>query len=140
MSTTLDYRTPQPSPPDPERIAQLRTMARVLAVGATLWALFCAWFIIAGSWRALLTLGPGYVITVGYYWRAFGRPSPNWCRAIWGLSLLVQGAWLGWVVLAMFSGPLGGGPFGLLMLVWWTAATLLSLIALLMEPGGPAAV
>ncbi len=115
-------------------------MAGVLAVGATLWAVFCALFIIAGSARALLIFGPGYVITVGYYWRAFGRPSPSWCRAIWGLSLLVQGAWLGWVVFAMFSGPLGGGLFGLIIIVWWFAATVVSLIALLLEPSRPTAV
>ena len=34
----------------------------------------------------------------------------------------------------------GGGLFGLLIIVWWTAATVVSLIALLMEPGRPAAV
>src|SRR5690606_18606411 len=57
LSTILDYRTPQPPPPDPERVALLRMMAGVLAFGATLWAIFCAAFIIFGSWRALLIFG-----------------------------------------------------------------------------------
>ena len=135
MSRPLDYRTTPPRPPDSDRVVLLRSLAGLLAVGATLWGVFCALFIIFGGWRAQVVFGPGYAVMVGYYWRALGRPSPAWCRAIWGWSLLVQGAWLSWVVVAMLAGPLGAGGFGILVIVWWIFATGASLIALLMEPG-----
>jgi hypothetical protein len=131
---TLDYRTPQPAPPEPEQVKVLRLMACILAAGATGWGILCALFVLQGDWRAQVILGPGYLVTVGYYWRTFGHPSPRWCRAIWGLSLLVQGAWLGWIVFAMFSVPLGAGLFGCFVIVWWAFAAAASLAALFMEP------
>ena len=141
MSTILEYRSPEP--PNPGRAVKVRTMARVLAVGATMWGVLCAWFVIFGSWAGVLIFGPGYVITVGYYWRAFGRPSPKWCRAIWGLSLLVQGSWFGCMVTALFSGPprgdlSSGDLWGIIMVAWWTGATIVSLVALLIDRGHPA--
>jgi hypothetical protein len=112
---------------------QCRLCARLLAFFATLWAVFCAVFVVAGSSRALLIFAPGYIVTAGYYWRGFGRPSRGWRRAIWCTSLLVHGTWLGCVLAASLAGPIGGGLSGLIVVAWWSVATAVSIIAIRLE-------
>jgi hypothetical protein len=97
-----------------------------------------------GLLGALLLFGPGYVVTAGYYWRAFGNPSPGFARGIWGLSLLVQGAWLSLV--HWYAQPNSfdvDWVFGLvvgLVYLWWLGSAAVSLIALVAEPGYTTAV
>jgi hypothetical protein len=117
------------------RLLHLRLLAGFLAAGATLWAIFIAIFVLIDWPRAILWFGPGYILTAAYYWRALGRPSPNWARAIWILSLLIQGTWLIYFLLAAFHGRVENDPFDKIIFAWWTISTLISLIALFLEPG-----
>jgi hypothetical protein len=133
MSSTLDYKTSRHKEPEYEVDRILRLNAGGLAISATGWAILCALFLIGGSWRAALVFAPGYIVTVGYYWRAFGRPPQNWRIAIWGASFVVQGAWLAWIIIGMLSGPLGGGLFGITLIAWWAYSSFVSLICLIME-------
>lgn len=131
-----DTTTPQDDTPDPARVVIPRRIAGGLALGATLWALFCLPLFCGAlldlNLRGVLILGSGYLVTAAYYWRAFGRPSPRWARAIWSYSCLVQGTWL--AVVLVSSGPKNLRFFDGIALTWWTGAALLSLLALCIEP------
>jgi hypothetical protein len=110
-----------------------RIMASVLAIVATLWGIFVAVLVLYGPvwWRAYFTFGPGYVVMLGYYWRALGRPSPSWCRVIWGVSLLVQGTWLVFATnAAYYEGIRAVGP---VFIIWWGIATIASLAGLVFD-------
>ena len=119
---------------------QFRNGARVLAVAATVWAIFCLIFMIYGNWGGRLIFGPGYLITLCYYWRGFGHPSLKATRWLWASSLLVQGVWFTFSAVATLSGHLGGGPSGLIMVGWWLLASAVSALGLWLDPGTPAAV
>ncbi len=142
MYGTLDYRNPRHDSEallHPRWAATFRAAAGLLAAGATLWSLlFCVSFLIAPL-SALLLFGPGYVVTAGYYHRAFGRPSRALTRVIWAASLLVQGSWLSfWLWHAdasHFADWLSAVVF-----VWWAGAAIASLLGVMADPGYPAAV
>ncbi|MGA2441529.1 MAG: hypothetical protein ABSH08_11255 [Tepidisphaeraceae bacterium] len=138
MNTTLHQMSPT-SWPGHKRIALLRIMAGMLAIGATFWAIFIGYLVIYDWPQALLWFGPCYVVTAAYYWRALGHPSRNWCRAIWGLSLLVQGAWLTTLIVYTFRGRVDDDRFTWIITVWWAGSAVLSFIALLLDPGRAAA-
>lgn len=127
---------PGPFKPRPLAVAS-RTMAGVLAAGATAWAVFCVLLVLAFPWRGVLIFGPGYIVTFCYYWRAIACPPLILCRVIWGISLLVQGAWL--ALISSFGLPdlheLGKEPLAAAMVVWWGTSTVISLVGLLIDPG-----
>ncbi len=141
MNPLLDYQSPAPRrpPPDPERAERLRTMACFLAIGATFWGILCAFILLSANAGGLVIFGPGYLLTIGYYWRAFGDPSPQWCRAIWGFSSLIQGAWFTLIAYMAFTHPLGFissigfACFALLVTLWWLGAFAMSLTGFFME-------
>lgn len=138
MNTALHRMSPT-SWPDHRRIVLLRTIAGILAIGATFWAIFIGYLVIYDWPHALLWFGPGYVVTVAYYWRALGHPSRNWCRAIWGLSLLVQATWLTYIVVGAFHGRVDDEAFTRVIVAWWAGSVVLSFIGLFLDPGRAAA-
>ncbi len=89
---TFDYAPPPKS--DPTAPAAAHIIAVLLAIESTALGAMCAIVIaIAPGWQTLAIFAPGYFMTAAYYWRAFATPSLNWRRAIWIVSILVQGAW-----------------------------------------------
>lgn len=140
---TNPYRTSRPSlerwhsagPPVAvyTRALVSRTLALVLAIGATPWALVCLFLNSIGSWDGLLVAVPGYLVTCGYYWRAIGRPSQWCCRGIWGCSLLVQGGWL--THMLTLEGSIGDSLVTYVIITWWTTSSIVSLAGLLIDPG-----
>ena len=125
----------------------LRILAGVLAVLAMAWAAFGTVAMIEdgtwqrGPWRTnLLVFGSSYLIAGVLTWRALGRPSLNWCRAIWALSALVQGAWLLLILIETLFGRGGGGGLpGLLLMIGFGGSTCISLVGVWLEPRQPAA-
>jgi hypothetical protein len=121
-----------------------RTLAGLLAVGGTIWGMFC--LPLLWEWDEPLKpliLGPGYLVTVGYFIRCLSNPSLAWCRVIWGASGFVQGAWLisfflpreaGFLQAWRFFGH-GNGIGFLILGGWWTFAFIASVYGLTTEPG-----
>lgn len=125
-----------------QQAARLRRLARVLALGGFLWSLFCLPLMLVGvPVRTVLIFGPGYFVTVGYFARAIMPNPPSaaaylWARSIWWTSAVVQGTWLGWwlsAVIENLRGPTVITPFGIVVTVWWTFATLASIYGALTE-------
>lgn len=96
---------PYESPPEPSEPAiasdatnhppELARSARVMAGALTVASIF--WWTLVSASAAMLEdevlliyLSPGYIATCGLAWRAIGSPSLPWCRAIWGLALVVH--------------------------------------------------
>ncbi len=110
-----------------------RVIAVLLSVGGSLWGAF----LLGGfGWESLIQfpLAVGYVVTVGYIVRAVSFPRLAVRRAIWGLSLIVYGAWLVWVGIPDLPRA-GPNP----VILWWALATAASAVALAFEPGNAAA-
>lgn len=122
---------------DEARRSALRLFAWALAIPATFFGFLCLWFLIPGTWLAAGILGPGYVATLGYYWRAIGRPSRRVARSIWGFSLAIQAAWLIGVSMMMAANPRGIDMASLLIVGWWFVATLFSVAGVFLDPGYP---
>lgn len=131
------------APPMPSSLAVAsRTMAFVLAVGATGWAAFCVLPLLIAGWRGFLMFAPGYIVTFGYYWRVAARPSRLSCRIIWGFSLLTQSVWLVWMGLPLLEfGQAGidatdvGAVMAMGFVLWWFVAAAISLFGVLVDPG-----
>ena len=133
MRSVLNYHRSRSSRSEIAMAWKPRVMAGVLAAVATLWCIFCALIIFFGNWKALALLGPGYLVTLGYYWRAIGHPSLRWRRIIWGVSGLVQGAWLLGIIGAAHFGSLGGWSSSALFITWWSISFGASLAAFVLE-------
>ena len=115
-------------------MVKIRILAGILAVGGLLWGLFCLIFIVAGDTaKALMLFGPGYVVTVGYIVRCCSLPPLAWRRAIWGLSGLVQGAWLLWALSGVVQSGFRGFAFEFITLAWWLFAFAVSVYGLVAE-------
>jgi hypothetical protein len=137
MSRELDYLGPKRG----RRIGRLfRGLATVLAAIATIWSLFSIILVGIGTWYGDVILLPGFVVTAGYWWRATRPPHWRWCRAIWGLSALVQGAWL----VALLFLVVHGGSFpslkdlydsSLIVPFWWGASSLISIAGVILDRG-----
>lgn len=100
-----------------------RFIAIALAVGATYWG---GLLLLAFGPAVLLSpFGGGYVVLVGYVVRAVIFPPFGIRQVIWIASLVVQGSCL----------CLGLASFGIKpeALLWWAAATLGSIVALVAE-------
>lgn len=110
-----------------------RLTAVPLAFGGSLYGVF---LLNGFGWEALIQfpLAVGFVVTVGYFVRAITFPPLAVRRAIWGLSLIVHGAWLVWVGLPDLPRA-GPNP----VILWWALAAAASAIALASEPGNAAA-
>lgn len=110
-----------------------RLIAGLLSLGGYFWSLFCLpIFLIGLQHLSLPILGPGYLVTVGYLYRYFGRPAYSFRQVIWGGSALVQGAWLIWAALGM-SHQAFLNPFDIVALTWWSFALVASVAALCFE-------
>jgi len=74
---------------------KFQLLATILALGGIAWGLLGLYFIVYGeSVSAVMLFAPGYLVTIGYIWRACWLPSVQWRKVIWGFSVIVQGAWL----------------------------------------------
>jgi hypothetical protein len=113
----------------------------VLAAGGALWGIFCLLFFIGApsdkvgvSLRvSLLIFGPGYLVTIGYFVRAFTSPRVGWRRVIWGASVLVQGTWFFLIAVHDLTHHAHIVPFEYVTIAWWGFALVLSLYALITD-------
>jgi hypothetical protein len=112
-----------------------RAVAAVLATAGIGWGSFCVIFLLRGDLlRSLLLFGPGYVVTIGYLWRAIVNPDPAWRRVIWGASALVQGGWIIWSLIGSIQhGRILTFPFANLSNAWWACSFVASLIGVLAD-------
>lgn len=125
------YQSPYPCPDSLVLVKRrddigFRLLAALLWVIALGWSLLCVLFI-AQAPASVIVWAPGYLVMLGYCWRAFFDCPPRYVKLIWCWSLLVQGAWL--VVFSLYSsyatGPDWLGWF-YLFLLWWLISTLFS--------------
>jgi len=114
-----------------------RVIASLLALGACFWGILLSPVIAQTSEKpmVLLTLGPGYVVTLGYLILVFIPPALPARLLIWGLSVLVQGAWLVWIGVGLVQRLAQGGNWNEppLLVGWWLFATAGSIVGLLLE-------
>jgi hypothetical protein len=106
-----------------------RVVAFVLAAGAGFWGVL---LLLSFGLVALLPLHPfgwGYIVLAGYVIRAASCPTLGVRRAIWWVSIVVQGGWL-CVGLADGLGRAAEKPIPRL---WWAFATVASVAALVTE-------
>ena len=112
-------------------------LAGLLTLGGLFWGLLLSpWlFRPEASPLAWLVFGPGYLITVGYVIRAVSTPPLAARRLIWVCSLLVQGAWLLYLVWAETEQLALGRSIHEpnIMSVWWLFATVASCVGLFAE-------
>jgi hypothetical protein len=112
---------------------RFRLLALSLAIGGIAWGLFSALLLLAGAQplEFVVIFGPGYAITAGYIARVCHTPKPVWRILLWLASTLVQGYWLGWILLGAVRGELRGSTFELLSIAWWVYAFLVSVYGIL---------
>ncbi len=119
-----------------------RVIASLLALGAFCWGILLSPVIATASEKpmVLLVFGSGYVVTLGYLILVFIPPALPSRLVVWGLSVLVQGAWLVWYGVDLVRHLTHGGSWNEppLFLGWWLFATVGSIVGLLLEkePGG----
>jgi hypothetical protein len=113
-----------------------RVIASLLALGACFWGVPLSPVIAQTTEKAMvfLTLGPGYVVTLGYSILVFIPPPLPARLFIWGLSVLVQGAWLVWISVGLVQRLAQGGNWNEppLLVGWWLFATVGSIVGLLL--------
>ena len=92
-----------------------RVIASLLAHGACFWGILLSPLVAESSEKPMvfLTFGPGYVVTLGYLILVFIPPPLPARLFIWGLSVLVQGAWLVWIGVGLVQRLVMGGK-------WWS--------------------
>ena len=110
-----------------------RTIARLLALGGTWWAVLLAGAFFPGArstgemlhriFGMLLYFGLGYAVWAGWILRGFVPMSRNCRIAIWIGSIVYN---LGWFLLLLCN----RGRMPPLIAGWWAAAAFLSLVAL----------
>jgi hypothetical protein len=109
----------------------------LLALGGTFWGVLLApWLFQPGvSPVAWVVFGPGYLVTIGYVIRAIGTPPRGARYLIWVSSLLIQGAWLLWLIWDVTERVAEGRSVNepSLMAAWWLFATVSSVVGLLTE-------
>jgi hypothetical protein len=122
-----------------QALSEPRLVAMLLAVGGCFWGLLLLPWLFQPdvSPRALAVFGPGYLVTLGYIVRSVTTPPRAVRYLIWASSILVQGAWLVWLIWAVTE-QLAAGRSVLrdianLMTAWWVFATAASVVGLLTE-------
>lgn len=114
-----------------------RVIASLLALGACFWGILLSPLVAESSEKPMvfLTLGPGYGITLGYLILVLIPPALPARLFIWGLSVLVQGAWLVWISVGLVQRLAQGGNWNEppLLAGWWLFATVGSIVGLLLE-------
>lgn len=115
-----------------------RLLAGLLALGGLFWGLLLSpWQF--QSWASPVfwaVFGPGYLITLGYIIRAVCTPPMIFRRLIWIGSLLVQGAWLLWLIWCVIEEVAAGNSArneANLATAWWVFATAASVAGLFTE-------
>jgi|SRR5579871_2607115 len=108
----------------------IRIIAGVLAIIGAFWGfLLFAIFNSEGNPNRVaffvLTAGPGYLVTAGYFLRTVFYLKYELRVALWIASILVHGFWLS-------IGLLDARPSEAML--WWISAEVASIIALWMEP------
>jgi hypothetical protein len=105
-----------------------RIFALTLANGGTAWGVFTLLLLLSGAFLLdfVLTLGPGYAMTIAYVGRVCYTPTRPWRVAFWNASALVQGSWLGPVFLESLRRGFHGSAFDHLSLLWWTYSSVIS--------------
>ena len=118
-----------------------RLLAGLLAIGGSFWGLILSpWlFRPEASPLAWAVFGPGYLITIGYIIRTISMPPLGVRYLIWVSSLLVQGAWLLWLIWAVIVQLADDHSVNepSMMAAWWFFATVASAVALSTEGGDP---
>ncbi len=114
-------------------------LAVVLALGGCFWGVLVSLVFLRAevSPLAVAVFGSGYLVTVGYIVRSISTPPPGVRVVIWMSSLLVQGAWLLWLMRAVIEKVLAGGSaagdIGNIFTAWWVFATVASVAGLLAD-------
>lgn len=114
---------------NPQRIAF------ILLIGGCFWGLILLPYFLLGGPRFWLIFGPGYLVTMGYALRAYDRTLSQSARKyFWIASVLVQGGWLAFAIVAMtlgryFTPGLGikGIVFSSITLAWWSLSFIASI-------------
>jgi hypothetical protein len=112
-----------------------QVLAYVLAIGGTLWGIFCLLFFLMAPLESVLIFGPGYLVTYGYCRRALGKTTDESRRNIWGASAVVQGAWLFTAGREIFHSVNREGGFAVLLLGWWMTSFGISCWAFVADRG-----
>lgn len=122
------------------REVAIRGISLILLFGGMFWGVLLAAIVYRTDKPLLVAtiLGPGYLVTLAYGYRLFFRPRIRIRQALWSLSILVQGGWLSTIVVASLweNPPLRSFFQAPIPSIWWTGATLISILALLLETDG----
>jgi hypothetical protein len=117
-----------------------RLLAILLALGGCYWGLLLSpWLFFRAnvSPLAVIVFGPGYLVTLGYIVRSVSTPPAGFRVLIWVSSLLVQGAWLLFMIWNVFETIAAGGSamhdIENIMTAWWVFATAASVVGLLAD-------
>ena len=115
----------------------IRLIALVLFLGGGFWGVLLApvTYRTDKPFLAALIFGPGYLVTLAYGYRLFCRPTIRIRQSLWSFSILVQGAWLYSILGASLweNPPIRTFFQATIPSLWWTGATLSSLLALFLE-------
>jgi hypothetical protein len=116
-----------------------RSLATLLAIGGCFWGLLLSPWLLRPdvSPLAVAVFGPGYLVTVGYIVRSVSKPPTAGRLLIWLSSLLVQGAWLLFLIWGMIekvaAGRSAAHDVANATTAWWAFATLASVVGLLAD-------
>lgn len=110
-----------------------RLIAGILAIGGCSWGILFLPLLVRKnvSPLAIMVFGPGYLVTFGYLVRLFGTPPLAWRYLIWISSLVVQGAWIVWMIAAGGLGQIFKEPP--IPVAWWIGSVILTAVALAYE-------
>jgi hypothetical protein len=118
-----------------------RSLAVLLALGGCFWGLLLSPWLFRPevSPLAVAVFGPGYLVTLGYIVRSVSTPPLMARRLIWGISIIVQGCWLAWIVWGISEKVMAGHTSNepSLPVAWWLFATAASVVGLLAEGAKP---
>jgi hypothetical protein len=113
-----------------------RTIAGALALFGILWGVLV--FPFTHSWTGFLLFLPGYILTVGYVFRAIANPSRAFVHVLWSVSTIVQGIWFLWAVTTHISeGRMPNSAAEWMLPAWWLTATICSYFGMKLDLANP---